>query len=99
MRVFKRMSYDRQTPVFNIGMVSQLCGIPIWTLRWIEKHELVSPLRTGGNQRLFSEEDLEVLRDIHDLMAQDVNLPGIRVILKMRQSSYKRVIVNRRKKK
>ena len=75
---------DRRTPVYNIGVTSRLTGLPVYTLRWIESHGLVSPRRTEGNQRLFSEEDLELLQRVRDLMAQHVNLPGIRIILRMK---------------
>ncbi len=53
-------------------------------MRWIERRGLVDPHRTKGNQRLFSEEELSLLREIWELMNQDVNLPGIRIILRMR---------------
>jgi MerR family glutamine synthetase transcriptional repressor len=77
----RRVSRTRSTPIYNIGAASRLSGLPIWTLRWIEKHGLVRPRRTGGNQRLFSEEDVERLLRIRDLMEKKVNLPGIRIIL------------------
>jgi DNA-binding transcriptional MerR regulator len=64
-----------------------LTGIPIWTLRWIEKHGLLSPDRTRGRQRLYSDVEMDLLRDVRGLMEQKVNLAGIRVILRMRQPS------------
>jgi MerR family glutamine synthetase transcriptional repressor len=64
--------------------VSKLAGIPIWTLRWIERHGLVAPRRTSGNQRLYSDVDVEHLELIRGLMEKKVNLAGIRVILGMR---------------
>jgi MerR family transcriptional regulator, glutamine synthetase repressor len=78
----------RTTPIYNIGMASQLTGIPIYTLRWIEQHELISPERTRGNQRLFSDEDIDLIQEIRKLMEADVNLPGIKIILKMRSEAY-----------
>lgn len=84
VRTFKRVQKTRRTPIYNIGAASRLVGLPIWTLRWIERHELVAPKRTDGNQRLYSEEDVELLGAIRELMEQKVNLAGIRVILRMR---------------
>jgi len=81
IRIIKR---TRATPVFNIGVVSHLTGLPVYTLRWIEQHQLVDPHRTKGNTRLFSEEEVEMLKEIRDLLEEDVNLPGIRIILRMR---------------
>jgi MerR family transcriptional regulator, glutamine synthetase repressor len=81
LSVLKR---EPTTPVYNIGVMSRLAGLPIHTLRWIEQHGLISPSRTEGNQRLFSEFELGLVREIRELMEQDVNLPGIRIILRMR---------------
>lgn len=78
---------SRTTPIYNIGMASQLTGIPIYTLRWIEQHELITPERTNGNQRLFSDDDIDLIQEIRKLMEADVNLPGIKIILQMRLES------------
>ncbi|MDX6769438.1 MAG: MerR family transcriptional regulator [Elusimicrobiota bacterium] len=75
-----------RTPVYTIGAASRLTGIPIWTLRWIEKHGLLRPSRTEGRQRLYTDAELDQLREVRALMEQKVNLAGIRVILRMRQS-------------
>ena len=72
------------TPIYNIGAVSRLTGLAIWAVRWIERHKLVAPKRTDGNQRLFCDRDIELLNEIRDLMAEGVNLAGVRVILRMR---------------
>lgn len=72
-----------RTPVYGIGVASRLCGISIHTLRWVERAGLVSPQRTGGNQRLFCDEDLLLLARVKELLAQRVNLSGIRIILRM----------------
>lgn len=84
IRFVRRIELTRTTPIYNIGAASRLSGLPIWTLRWIEKHELVAPTRTEGNQRLYSEADVALLLLIGGLMEEKVNLAGIRVILRMR---------------
>ena len=84
VKTFKRVKKTRATPIYNIGAASRLVGLPIWTLRWIETHKLVRPMRTQGNQRLFSDADLEHLGVIRELMKRKVNLAGIRVILELR---------------
>lgn len=72
------------TPVYTIGAASRLTGIPIWTLRWIERHGLLRPSRTQGRQRLYTDVDLNRLKDVRGLMEKKVNLAGIRVILSLR---------------
>jgi len=85
-RLDRPVRRTRSTPIYTIGAAARLTGIPIWTLRWIEKHGLLRPDRTAGRQRLYSDHEMDLLRDVRDLMEQKVNLAGIRVILKMRHA-------------
>ncbi len=83
-RLLRRLRRTKATPIYSIGAASRLTGIPIWTLRWIERQKLVLPGRTPGNQRLFSEEDVERLGVVRGLMEEKVNVAGIRLILRLR---------------
>ena len=87
-RLERRLKKRAKTPVYNIGITSKLTGIPVYTIRWIERHDLIEPQRTEGNQRLFSDSDIEILNRIRELMEEGVNVPGIRVILRMRIEHY-----------
>ncbi|MBI4424635.1 MAG: MerR family transcriptional regulator [Elusimicrobia bacterium] len=84
IRVKPRIPRKRTTPLYNIGAVSRLTGLAVWTVRWIEKHKLVCPRRTGGNQRLFSDADVELLHEVRRLLEEGVNMAGVRVILRIR---------------
>ncbi len=86
-RLDRPVRRTRATPIYTIGAAARLTGIPIWTLRWIEKHGLLSPNRTQGRQRLYSDQEMELLREIRSWMEQKVNLAGIRVILRLRPSA------------
>ncbi len=63
-----------------------MLGIHPQTLRLYEREGFIKPRRTGGNTRLYSEEDVEklemILRLTRDL---GVNLAGVEVILSMRE--------------
>lgn len=83
-RLYRPLKRTTATPVYAIGAASRLTGIPIWTLRWIERHGLLRPSRTQGRQRLYNDFDLDRLRDIRGWMEKKVNLAGIRVILSLR---------------
>lgn len=83
-RLYRPLKRTTATPVYTIGAASRLTGIPIWTLRWIERHGLLRPSRTHGRQRLYNDFDLNRLRDIRGWMEKKVNLAGIRVILSLR---------------
>jgi DNA-binding transcriptional MerR regulator len=86
----KPLKRTRDTPIYSIGAASRLCGLPVYTLRWIEAHGLVAPKRTRGKHRLYSEADADALSDIRQLLARKVNLAGIRVILEMRREAVRR---------
>jgi DNA-binding transcriptional MerR regulator len=77
---------DKDTPrsergVYGISVASELTGISQQTLRLYEQRGLLSPTRTGGGTRRYSDADLERLRQITELVGDGVNLAGIARIL------------------
>ena len=70
---------------FMISVVAQKYNIHPQTLRLYEREGLLTPSRTDGNTRLYSEEDLEQLETILSLTRDlGVNLAGVEIILNMR---------------
>ena len=53
------------------------------TLRLYERLGLVKPARTGHNIRLYSDEDIERLRQIQRLTQVGVNLAGVEMVLEL----------------
>ncbi|MEI2691186.1 MAG: MerR family transcriptional regulator [Anaerolineae bacterium] len=50
-------------PIYNIGVVSRMTGIPVATLRiWERRYEFPRAGRTAGGHRLYSEQELTRLR-------------------------------------
>ena len=50
-------------PIYNIGVVSRMTGIPVATLRvWERRYKFPSAGRTAGGHRLYSEQELARLR-------------------------------------
>ncbi len=69
-----------------ISVVSEMLGIHPQTLRLYEREGFIKPKRSGGNTRLYSEEDVEKLEMILRLTRElGVNLAGVEVILSMRE--------------
>jgi len=69
---------------YHISVAAQMCGVHPQTLRHYERIGLVSPARTSGNIRLFSDEDIQRLRQIQRLIDElGVNLAGVEVIMNM----------------
>ena len=71
-------------PRYMISVAAELVGMHPQTLRMYEQKGLVSPQRTPGNTRLYSEADLERLRLIQRLTTEfGLNLAGVEVVLRM----------------
>ena len=71
-------------PVYFISVAARLVHCHPQTLRTYERLGLLSPKRTRRNVRLYSERDLERLRQIQRLTQElGVNLAGVEVILKL----------------
>lgn len=77
------MSSDirRNMALFPIGIVMKLTDLTARQIRYYEQHELIVPARTGGNQRLFSFNDVERLLEIKSLIEKGVNIAGIKQVL------------------
>jgi MerR family glutamine synthetase transcriptional repressor len=67
--------------LFPIGIVMKLTDLTARQIRYYEQHELVMPARTGGNQRLYSFNDVQRLLQIKDLIEKGVNIAGIKQMI------------------
>ena len=80
----ERFDVAPEEPVYVIGVVSRLVRLPIWTLRLMDREGLVKPKRRTGRARLYSLYDVRRLLRIRRLVVdQQVNVEGVRVILRM----------------
>jgi len=54
---------DLEGPLYNIGVVTRLTGIPVTTLHaWERRYGFPHSSRTAGGHRLYSEKDITLLR-------------------------------------
>jgi MerR family transcriptional regulator, heat shock protein HspR len=67
--------------VYGISVASELSGVGPQTLRLYERWGLLNPSRTAGGTRRYSDDDLDRLKQITELVDQGVNLAGIARIL------------------
>jgi MerR family transcriptional regulator/heat shock protein HspR len=67
--------------VYSISVAAELSGIGLQTLRLYEKRGLLTPARTAGGTRRYSDDDLARLQRITELAADGVNVAGIGQIL------------------
>lgn len=79
------MKGHEDTPLYTIGIASSLLDCEPSALRRYEKAGLVEPERTDGKTRLYSENQLERLRDIQELIKdEEVNMAGVQIIMNLR---------------
>ena len=67
--------------VYGISVAAELSGIPVQSLRLYEQRGLLTPARTAGGTRRYSDDDLVRLQRITELLADGVNVAGIGQIL------------------
>ena len=72
---------DRNRPVYMISVAAELAGVHPQTLRTYEQKGLVTPQRTSGNTRMYSQADIERLELINELTSEGINLAGVIRIL------------------
>lgn len=80
----KDININPEEPVYVISVVSRIVHLPVWTLRELDKKDVVKPKRIGKKTRCYSQKDLKKLEYIHYLMEEKhVNISGIKVILEI----------------
>ena len=73
-----------ETRTFLISVAAELAGMHAQTLRTYDRLGLVSPERSSGGGRRYSERDVELLREIQRLSQDEgVNLAGIKRIIEL----------------
>lgn len=69
-------------PLFVISVAARLVEMHPQTLRKYEREGLVAPSRTSGNLRLYSDSDIEQLRQVKYLVEKrGLNLAGVQLAL------------------
>jgi MerR family transcriptional regulator/heat shock protein HspR len=69
---------DPRRGVYMISVAAELAGMHPQTLRIYETRGLITPQRSRGNTRLYSQEDVDRLRRIQELTSEmGMNLAGV----------------------
>ncbi|MCH8190390.1 MAG: helix-turn-helix transcriptional regulator [Chloroflexi bacterium] len=75
---------EHDEPCFAISVAARIVGLHAQTLRYYEKAGLVQPSRSKGRNRLYSQADVERLRQIRRLTDDlGLNLAGVEIIIRM----------------
>jgi MerR family transcriptional regulator/heat shock protein HspR len=69
---------------FLISVAAELAGMHAQTLRQYDRLGLVSPRRSSGGGRRYSQRDVELLREVQRLSQDEgVNLAGIKRVIEL----------------
>lgn len=78
------MALRHGEPVFVISVAARLLEMHPQTLRKYEREGLIAPSRTTGNLRLYSDRDIERLRQVKYLVEErGLNLSGVQLALEL----------------
>jgi MerR family transcriptional regulator, heat shock protein HspR len=73
--------------VYVISVAAELAGMHPQTLRIYERRGLVTPARTTGGNRRYSDADIARLRRIAELASTGMNLEGIRHVMSLEEEA------------
>jgi MerR family transcriptional regulator/heat shock protein HspR len=77
---------EKDRPLYVISVAAELVDMHPQTLRLYERKGLIEPSRSAGKTRLYSQRDVEHLREIRRLTQElGVNLAGVEEIIRLRR--------------
>ena len=77
---------DRHQGVYMISVAAELAGMHPQTLRIYEARGLITPKRSAGKTRLYSQDDVERLRRIQELTSEmGMNLAGVEKVFELEE--------------
>ncbi|BBY32726.1 MerR family transcriptional regulator [Mycolicibacter minnesotensis] len=82
--------------VYGISVAAELSGLGQQTLRLYESRGLLTPARTPGGTRRYSDDDIARLRRITELVGIGINVAGIGQILGLEADNARLVSDNTR---
>jgi DNA-binding transcriptional MerR regulator len=75
----------RNTSNYTMAIAVKLSGIESHRIRRYEEGGLLYPERNKGNQRLFCDNDIEIIVEAAKLEDEGINVEGIKAILAIRK--------------
>ena len=83
-RVMAAQRSNDEARTFLISVAAELAGMHAQTLRTYDRLGLVSPQRSSGGGRRYSQHDVDLLREVQRLSQDEgVNLAGIKRIIEL----------------
>lgn len=73
---------------YTMSVAVMLTRVGAHRIRRYEEASLLKPTRTTSGQRLYSDFEVSLVKEIARLQSQGINLPGIKAIMAMRNGGY-----------
>ena len=81
----KKNKQQSEEKNYTMAVAVRLTKVEAYRIRKYEEGGLLNPERTSGNQRLFSDNDIEIIKQSAKLENEGINVEGIKAILAMRK--------------
>lgn len=75
--------------LYAISVAAELTGTGQQNIRLYETRGLVTPSRTAGGTRQYSDDDIAVLQRIGELLEEGLNLAGVAKVLELEAANVK----------
>ena len=79
------MNSDDKLAKYTMSVTVMITGVAAYKIRRFEEFGLCKPARTDSKQRLYSDYDIDLIKQIDDLEQEGINLAGVKAILSMKQ--------------
>ena len=73
--------------LYSISVAAELVGLPVPTLRLYEEKGLVTPERSSGGTRRYSDADLARIARVSELVASGVTLAAVSMVLDLQDDN------------
>lgn len=70
-----------------MSAVCKMTGLTARRIRYYEEVGLIKPARTRGNQRIFTPEEIQRLREIKELLEKGLTIAGVKEQLALKDQS------------
>ncbi|HEX9696943.1 MAG TPA: helix-turn-helix transcriptional regulator [Actinomycetota bacterium] len=82
----KRLTDHRDRALYVISVAAELSGVHPQTLRMYERKGLLAPQRTAGNNRRYSQRDIDRVRLIQSMTQEHgMNLAAVEVVIALQR--------------
>jgi DNA-binding transcriptional MerR regulator len=72
---------DEHAPIFTVGQVAEILGVPPGVVRRLDTEPVVSPRPSAGGQRRYTRHEIGMVQAVWTMAGEGMTLPGIRRIL------------------